>query len=132
MAARDLSGHKARTEWRTATTIRNRGFARRMRSHPTEAERRLWMLVRGKRLADFKFRRQAPIGPYIVDLLCADRFLIIELDGTQHADSPRDLVRDRWLAAQGYRTLRIWNNDMLARPAAVTETIFAHLQEQQP
>ena len=133
MAERDLVKRgRARADWRTQATSRNRGFAKRMRSHPTEAERRLWALVRDKRLAGFKFRRQAPIGPYIVDILCADRNLVIELDGSQHDASDRDAVRDRWLQDQGYRVLRVWNNDMLARPAAVLESIWAALEEQTP
>ena len=103
-----------------------------MRTEPTEAERRLWLLLRNRRLDHFKFRRQVPIGHYIVDVLCADRKLVIELDGSQHAESERDTLRDRWLAEQGYRVLRIWNNDMLARPTAVLETIWANLQEQTP
>jgi very-short-patch-repair endonuclease len=102
-----------------------------MRAQPTEAERRLWLLLRSRRLAEFKFRRQVPIGRYIGDILCPDHKLIVELDGSQHAGNELDIARDRWLTAQGFRILRIWNNDMLARPSAVLETIWAHLQEQE-
>ena len=103
-----------------------------MRSLPTEAERKLWSLVRDRRLIGYKFRRQVPIGNYIVDLLCADHKLIVELDGTQHANSDYDKVRDEWLTAQGFRVLRIWNNDLLARPTAVLDLICLTLQEQHP
>jgi very-short-patch-repair endonuclease len=102
-----------------------------MRTVPTDAERRLWALVRDHRLAGFKFRRQVPIGSYIADVLCAERKLIVELDGSQHAESNRDMERDRWLAGQGFRIVRVWNNDMLARPSAVLETIYAALTEDQ-
>ena len=100
-----------------------------MRSAPTEAERRLWALVRGRRLAAYKFRRQVPIGQYVVDVLCPDHKLVVELDGSQHADNVYDKTRDSWLEAQGFRILRVWNNDMLARPNTVLETIWANLQE---
>jgi len=133
IAARDQGrGRSARTDWRGPSVERRRGFARRMRSHPTEAERRLWTLLRDQRLAAFKFRRQAPVGDYIVDLLCAGRKLIVELDGSQHAENAYDAVRDTWLAQQGFRVLRVWNNDMLARPASVLQAILAALEEQEP
>jgi very-short-patch-repair endonuclease len=103
-----------------------------MRAQPTEAERRLWGLVRDRRLVNFKFRRQVPIGNYVVDVLCADRHLIVELDGGQHTESAYDEARDSWLKAQGFRVLRIWNNDMLARPDAVFTAIFNALEEQAP
>jgi very-short-patch-repair endonuclease len=123
---------RARSEWRTTNTKRLRGFARYMRAQPTEAERRLWSLLRNRRLVEFKFRRQVPIGNYVVDILCAERHLIVELDGGQHAENAYDTARDHWLAEQGFRILRIWNNDMLARPNAVLDAIFTTLEEQRP
>ncbi len=133
IAERDLSKRRrARAEWRTPATKRLRGFARNMRHAPTEAERRLWSLVRDRRLDGYKFRPQVPIGRYVVDMLCADHKLIVELDGSQHADSVHDEERDAWLRAQGFRILRIWNPDMLARPNGVLELIWSNLQEQQP
>jgi very-short-patch-repair endonuclease len=133
LAQRDLTAKgRAASEWRTPGTKRLRGFARRMRAAPTEAERRLWTLVRDRRLDAYKFRRQIPVGPYIIDLMCAEHHLIIELDGGQHADSERDVVRDRWLAEQGYRTLRFWNTDLLGHPHSVLELILANLQQADP
>ncbi|MGV3576225.1 MAG: endonuclease domain-containing protein [Devosia sp.] len=101
-----------------------------MRHGPTEAERRLWSLLRGRRFSGFKFRRQFPIGNYIADFVCLDARLIIEADGSQHAESPRDLVRDAYLRAQNFRLLRLWNNDILARPNDASETIWATLHEE--
>jgi very-short-patch-repair endonuclease len=68
-------------------------------------------------------RAQQPIGPYIVDFVCRERRLIIELDGGQHADSQRDAVRDRWLTERRYRVLRFWNNDVMGNLEGVLETI---------
>jgi very-short-patch-repair endonuclease len=69
-----------------------------MRREQTDAERKLWLLLRDRRLAGAKFRRQAPIGPYIADFICPRRKLIVEADGGQHIDDPSDVERDRWLA----------------------------------
>jgi very-short-patch-repair endonuclease len=131
IAARDLNRSRhARLDWRTATTDRLRTYARNMRSTPTEAERRLWLLVRDRRLAAYKFRRQVPIGRYIVDMLCAKSRLIVELDGSQHAENAYDAGRDAWLAAQGFRVLRVWNGDLLAHPDGIVELIWSKLQEE--
>ena len=102
--------------------------ARRMRRSPTEAERKLWLLLRGRRLAGFKFRRQVPIGPYVADFLSQGVKAIIEVDGSQHEGSSRDRVRDAWFESAGYRVLRYWNNDVLARPDAVLDDILAKLE----
>ena len=69
-----------------------------MRREPTEAERKLWYALRDRRMQALKFRRQAPVGPYIVDFLCVAHRLVVEADGSQHAESRRDAVRDAWLA----------------------------------
>lgn len=118
---------RARTDWRTEKTAVLRSFARRMRHEPTEAERRLWALLRNRRFVQFKFRRQLPVGDYIVDFVCLSEKLIIEADGSQHAENARDLVRDAYLRAQGFRLLRLWNNDILARPAQVADLVWATL-----
>jgi very-short-patch-repair endonuclease len=91
-------------------------FAKRLRLNATIAERRLWRVLRNKRFAGLRFRRQQPIGPYIVDFYCSAARLIIELDGAHHADGSnpaRDEVRSRWLEVRGYRILRFWNSDIL-------------------
>ncbi len=99
--------------------------ARAMRVLPTDAERRLWYALRDRRLQMLKFRRQAPIGPYIVDFLCIAHRLIVEADGSQHAESRRDSVRDAWLRQQGYSVLRFSNRDILTTPESVLATIAA-------
>ena len=74
----------------------------------------------------FKFRRQVPVGPYIVDFLCVGAKLIVEADGSQHAESLRDRVRDAYLESQGWKVLRFWNNEVLQNREGVLETILAH------
>ncbi len=101
-----------------------------MRSEPTDAERALWQLLRAKRFVGYKFKRQVPIDRYIVDFVCfADR-LIIEADGSQHAESDYDAERDAYLAGQGFRVLRFWNNDILTNTEGVGEAIWAALQDE--
>ncbi len=98
--------------------------ARELRRDSTEAERALWALLRAHRLDGHKFRRQVPIGPYIVDFLCHERRLIIEVDGGQHADDTAyDTRRTAYLAARGYRVLRLWNTDLLEDPEAAADHI---------
>ena len=120
---------RARTDWRTAKTPVLRGYARQMRSEPTEAEYRLWTLLRNRRFVRYKFRRQLPVGDYIVDFVCLSERLIIEAAGSQHAENPRDAVRDAYLNAQAFRLIRLWNADILARPDQVCEVVWAALQE---
>src|ERR1700722_14529818 len=103
-----------------------RSRARAMCAAPTDAELRLWRLLRDRRLSGFKFRRQVPVGPYIVDFRCVGAKLIVEADGSQHAESPRDKARDAYLGSQGWKVLRFWNNEVLRNREGVLETIFAH------
>jgi very-short-patch-repair endonuclease len=98
-----------------------------MRANPTEAERSLWLLLRAKRLAGIKFKRQAIIEPYIADFVCFAERLIVEADGSQHADNKDDRRRDAFLRAQGFRILRFWNNQVLDEGEAVAEAIFSNL-----
>jgi very-short-patch-repair endonuclease len=102
-------------------------FARNLRRNATDAEKALWRLLRARQLADFKFRRQQFLGPYIVDFVCFSANLVIEADGGQHADSPTDAIRDSWLSAQGFRVLRLWDNDILINPDGIIQTILAAL-----
>jgi very-short-patch-repair endonuclease len=97
--------------------------ARRLLRNATIAEQRLWYRLRSRSLYGMKFVRQEPIGPYIVDFVCRERRLIIEVDGRQHAESERDLVRDRWLRDHKYRILRFWNNDVIQNTDGVLEAI---------
>jgi very-short-patch-repair endonuclease len=100
---------------------------RQLRTNATDAETKLWFAVRDRRLAGFKFVRPKSIGPYVVDLLCRDRNLIVELDGGQNAESESDQVRDAYLASEGYRVLRFWNSDVLGNIDGVLETVLASL-----
>jgi len=99
-----------------------------MRHEPTEAEHRLWQLLRAHRFAGYKFRRQVPLDFFIADFVCFDQRVIIELDGGQHAESRRDERRDRYLADQGFRTVRIWNNDLFTNEEGVAELILSALR----
>ena len=101
--------------------------AKWMRANPTEAESRLWFLLRAKRFAGFKFKRQAVIEPYIVDFVCFEARLIIEADGSQHADNKDDARRDAFLRTQGFRVLRFWNNQVLGESDAVAAAMYSEL-----
>jgi very-short-patch-repair endonuclease len=103
-----------------------RSRARAMRGAPTDSELRLWRLLRDRRLSGFKFRGQVPVGLYIVDFLCIGAKLIVEADGSRHAESPRDNIRNAYLASQGWKVLRFWNNEVLQNREGVLETILAH------
>ena len=98
--------------------------ARKLRNNPTEAEKHLWCVLRSRNLG-VKFRRQAIIGPYIVDFVCFERKLVIEVDGGQHDQSWRDILRDEWLRGQGFEILRFWNNDVFAN----LEGVFQEIEE---
>ncbi len=102
-----------------------RGRARAMRRAPTDAELRLWRLLRDRRLSGLKFRRQVPVGPYIVDFLCVASRLIVEADGSQHAENAGDEVRDAYLARQGWKVVRFWNHEVTRNRESVMETILA-------
>ena len=103
--------------------------AKRMRHVPTEAESLLWRQLRAGRLADYKFKRQKPIGTFIVDFVCFAQKLIIEVDGGQHADmQARDEARTAWLQARGFQVLRFWNHDVLQRTELVLEEILRQLE----
>ena len=103
---------------------------RQLRSRQTDAERKLWFAVRDRRLSGFKFVRQEAIGPFIVDFVCRDKRLVVEVDGGQHADSAEDAARDAFLAGEGYRVMRFWNNDVLSNRDGVLMVILeALLQE---
>lgn len=100
--------------------------ARRLRSNSTEAEKRLWQALRSEGLG-VKFRRQAAIGPYIVDFVCFEKKLVVEVDGGQHCQSQSDSVRDEWFSSQGFVALRFWNNDVLENLDGVAQKIKERL-----
>ncbi len=88
---------------------RKQQFAKHLCRNSTDVEKKLWAALRGRRFEHCKFRRQVPLGKYIVDFVCLERRLIIELDGSQHLDSFYDEQRSAWLKAQHFRILRFWN-----------------------
>lgn len=94
----------------------------------TDAERKLWYLLRARRCGGWKFVRQFPVGPYFADYCCREACLIVEADGSQHAGNAHDEARDAFLLSQGYRVLRFWNHDILQDIDMVRETVFAALE----
>lgn len=103
--------------------------SRRLRRNSTDAEMRLWLSLRDRRLVGHKFLRQVSIGPYTVDFICREYRLIVEVDGGQHADSDTDKIRDGFLDARGYRTLRFWNSDIMTNLEGVLTLISNALRE---
>lgn len=104
------------------------GFARRLRREQSDAERNLWAVLRNGQVAGVKFRRQQPIGKYIVDFVTFDKKLIIELDGSQHSQSLArnlDAQRTKWLESQGFRVLRFWDSDVLMN----LEGVYTKIEE---
>ncbi|MDH2385144.1 endonuclease domain-containing protein [Bradyrhizobium sp. CER78] len=102
-------------------------LARRLRANQTDAEIALWKHLRNRQIDGHKFARQVPIGNYICDFACREKRLVIEVDGGQHAGSAADAIRDRYLADEGYRVLRFWNNEVLGNIEGVLTTIEAAL-----
>lgn len=99
-------------------------FARRLRRDSTDAEKRLWYQLRGRRFAGYKFRRPRPIGRYVVDFVCIERRLIVEVDGGQHDwGNTRDDIRIAALKAIGYQVIRFWNNDVQSNMEGVLRRI---------
>jgi very-short-patch-repair endonuclease len=101
-------------------------IAQYLRQNPTEAEKCLWVRLRNRQLGDYRFRRQSPIGRYVVDFVCPMLKIIIEVDGGQHG-TVRDNERTAWLEDEGYRVLRFWNHEVLANIEGVVETVRAAL-----
>ncbi len=103
-------------------------LAKNLRTNQTDAEKLLWKHLKSKRLTDTEFRRQQPIGNYIVDFVSFDEKLIVELDGGQHfEDKKRDQKRDNWFIGEGFKVLRFWNNDVLRNTECVLETIMKEI-----
>ena len=110
-----------------------RSNARRMRHEPTDAEHKFWLAVRARRFCGYKFKRQYPVGPYIVDFVCLDHHLIVELDGGQHAEHVAyDAERTAYLGSRGFRVLRYWNDEFLRTPDVILEDIWRVLNTPSP
>ena len=102
--------------------------ARKLRSNLTDAEHYLWCHLRFRQISGHKFRRQRPVGPYIVDFVCLEKRLVIELDGGQHAEqSDYDAKRDAWLRSEGFVILRFWGHEVLTQVNDVKQAIWAAL-----
>ncbi len=103
---------------------RHRTFARSMRRDSTKAENVLWQTLRNRQLGGLKFKRQAPLDGYILDFVCFEARLIVEVDGGQHGQSQHDVARDRHFAAQGFLTMRMWNDEVLGNLDGICLTIL--------
>src|SRR5258708_39876749 len=103
--------------------------ATELRQNATDAERRLWSALRDRRLQGYKFRRQHPIGPFVVDFACTKHRLVIEADGGQHNESLSDARRTAWLESQGWHVIRFWNNDVLGNTEGVVITVLQALRD---
>jgi|SRR3990172_3407627 len=102
-------------------------LARNLRKTPTRTESLLWRHLRLKQVQGFKFRRQAQVDNYIVDFICFERRLVIEVDGGQHAEAKTDKQRDSWFQENGFRVLRFWNNEVLNNIEGVMDVIREEL-----
>lgn len=113
---------------KSGTTI-----ARKLRKQQTPQEIKMWARLRGRQFQDYKFRRQVPIGPYVADFYCAEKKMIIEVDGGHHMQQKTlDQQREDFLKGQGYRVLRFWNSEVEKNLAGVFETILQALQTPSP
>jgi very-short-patch-repair endonuclease len=119
----------------TDTAKRVHRVARMLRRNATAAEKKLWYRIRASQLGGFQFRRQFPIGEFIVDFCCRERRLVIERDGSQHADPigvANDQERTRLISGRGYRVIRFWNEDIITNLDGVLEQVFAELGQPPP
>jgi very-short-patch-repair endonuclease len=107
--------------------LKNR-LQRLLRSNMTDAECALWKRLRGCQLNGCKFRRQHPFGDFILDFVCLEAKLVIEVDGGQHNESTQDMARDQVLENAGYRVMRFWNNQVLNEIESVVESIWLELE----
>ena len=109
--------------------MEQREFAKQLRHHLTESENKLWRHLRAHRLNGEKFRRQQPIGPYVVDFVHFGARLIVEADGGQHNGAPRDESRDVRLHARGFKVMRFWNSEIMNNLDGVLATVMTAITE---
>lgn len=114
---------EGRSRRKPGTTAR----ARDLRQRDNQSEALLWLELKRRKLGSFKFTRQFPIGPYFADFACRERWLVVEIDGSQHAENTYDRRRDEYMRSLGFSVLRFWNTDVLKRRTAVCDTILAAL-----
>jgi very-short-patch-repair endonuclease len=120
-------GDLSASEMIMVSTAIRRAAAKKLRANTTPHERMLWRALKELPIEGTHFRRQAPIGPYVVDFFCPAKLLIIELDGGHHNDDAtagRDSKRQAWLEQEGYRVIRFWNSDVTGDLNAVLERIY--------
>jgi very-short-patch-repair endonuclease len=98
----------------------------------TDAEKRMWYRLRAHRFGDLSFRRQLPIGNYVVDFVCLEARLIVEIDGGQHSENQTDAARDAWLRSQGFQVLHFWNNDVLSNTDGVLHEVAEAISKAPP
>ena len=123
-------GDLSASEIEMVSTAIRRAAAQKLRANATPQERTLWRALKELPIEGTHFRRQAPIGPYVVDFFCPAKRLIIELDGGHHNDdavAERDSERQVWLEQEGYRVIRFWNSDVASDLNAVLERIYVEL-----
>ncbi|WP_245450826.1 endonuclease domain-containing protein [Borborobacter arsenicus] len=118
----EVAGTRSRRK--AGTTSR----AKKLRVGGNQAEAILWLELKRRKLGGHKFTRQFPIGPYFADFCCRERWLVVEIDGSQHAGSAHDRIRDEFLQARGYSILRVWNTDVLKHRHSVCETILSAVE----
>ena len=117
---------QSRSDQETVDNLK--GIVKSLRKRLTDAEKVLWKHLRAKQLQGLKFRRQEPIGKYVVDFVCYQKRIVVEVDGGQHSkESSKDEERDRWFQKEGYKVLRFWNNDVLTNTDGVLEVIMKNV-----
>ena len=113
----------------TNQSVIENALQRNLRNCMTDAENRLWQRLRSRQIAGCKFRRQHPFLDYVLDFVCLENRLVVEVDGGQHQECEQDVVRDRRLNEAGFRVLRFWNNQVLQETEAVVEVIWTALSD---
>lgn len=129
----DLTYPLSRVRERVGVRVVAKDKARELRTRMTESETLLWHQLKGRRFQGFKFRRQRPMGPYILDFVCLEAGLVVEVDGGQHADQTTyDQKRTDFIGSQGLTVIRFWNHEVMDETSAVLEKIWQRLQTLTP
>jgi very-short-patch-repair endonuclease len=129
VAAALISRQSPRMQHHRTPPPTHRKFARAMRNDSTKAENMLWQQLRNRQMEGHKFRRQVPVDGYILDFVCVEVRLVIEVDGSQHAESRRDEERDAYFRAQGFQVIRFWNEEIEKGLDFVCRSILVALKD---
>ncbi|TAN71521.1 MAG: endonuclease domain-containing protein [Gallionella sp.] len=116
----------------TNSFILENRLQRSLRRNMTDAEQALWRRLRGGQIKGCKFRRQHPFNDFILDFVCLEARLVVEVDGGQHNDSVEDALRDQALSNAGFRVMRFWNNQVLDEIESVVEAVWLELEKLDP